>query len=203
LHILEALVDEQQNTYEERLFEIINHGRNPEIKTFFDTLGPANILSIRERNKPLYHNSEDFPFLFETDDFMSLVVQELQYICSNGFYIRKCALCKRFIWTRKMNKIYCDRPADGSKKTCAQQGPMAMWKEKSPKAYALYWRHRNRLLNRAASDGDDSCYNQWLRQTQNYKVMAKNNEIDIEDMKLILEEIEFEIYNPSVTLTHA
>lgn len=194
-YVLESLVDEEQSAYEERLMDIINSSLNLELKTFFDALGVANMLSVKERNKPLYHAVEDFPFLFETKDIMTLATQELQYMCSNRFYIRKCGLCKKFIWTRKMNKTYCDRTLPNTKKTCSQLGPTKVWADNNPKAYSLYWTYRKRLFNRATKDGDNYCYHQWLCKTETYRDRARKDEIRFDEMKAVLDEIEAGIYN--------
>ena len=199
-YILESLVDEEQHSYEECLLYLIASEDNKPLKSFFDSLGIANMLPVKERNKPMYHSGEDFPFLFETSDLMTLAIQELQFMCSNRFYIRKCALCKRFIWTRKMNKIYCDRSVSNGKKTCAQIGPPKLWRENNPRAYALYWSYRARLFNRATSEGSDYCFHQWLNQTEVYKNLAKKNAIPYEEMKNVLDEIEMEIYEQAVGL---
>ena len=200
LHILESLIDEEQNSYEEQLYYIISSEESTDIKRFLDTLGIANMLSVHERYKPLYQETEEYPFLFETDDLLSLVIQELQFICVNRFYIRKCVHCKRFLWTRKMNKIYCDRPQPNTKKTCSQIGPVKLWLNRKPKAYSLYWSYRKRLFTRMTGDGNVYSYNQWLCETERYRDMAKNDEIDFEEMKTVLDQIEAEIYKKAVCL---
>ena len=199
LYVLEFLVDEEQSLYEERLCYLFAD-ENCLYKEFFNSLGSANILSVRERNKSMYYQTEDFPYLFETDDLVVLAIQQLQYICSNQFYIRKCAHCKKFLWTRKMNKVYCDRVLSPRGKTCAQIGPAKLWNNNNSKAYALYWSYRKRLFNRATVEGNDYRYTQWLIETEDYKEKAKNNQIPYEVMKQILDKIEQEIYTQALCM---
>lgn len=200
LMILETLVDEEQSAYEEMLLRIVSDHENRKFDCFFDSLGNATILSFRERNRVQYHNTNDFPFLFETNDLLSIVFQELEYICLNRFFIRKCTHCKRFMWTKKMNQVYCDRTVADTKKTCAQVGPATVWRNNNSKAYALYWTYRTRLFNRVDDEQNNYCYHRWLKETEDLRNKAKNNMIHIDDMRSALDHIECEIYQKAACL---
>lgn len=197
IHIFEALVDEEQSYYEERLSQLIaadgEHGSE-----LFAAIGDAKVLLLEERNKPIYSAAADFPYIFETDDIMTVVVQEVQFLCTCMFYIRKCALCKRFIWTQKMNKVYCDRTVAETNKTCAQIGPTKVWQNRRPRAYTIYWNYRMKLSKRAAADSSDYEYQQWLAKTEKYRDLAKNDQIPSEEMEAALKTIEYEVYNNAV-----
>lgn len=198
LRILESLVDEEQSSYEEVLLGIITADEIENDFSFVSSLETANILSFKERNSALYQNTDDFPFLFETNDLMTIVFQELEYICLNRFYIRKCAHCKRFIWTKKMNRIYCDRVVSDNGKTCAQVGPSASWRSNNSKAYALYWAYRTRLFNRVDDEQNNYFYHRWLKETEDLRDRAKKDLIPIDDMKEALDKIESNIYQESI-----
>jgi len=196
--ILELMIDEPKDLYEERFLEIILSENIKEFKSFFFRIEPAWLMPVYKRNKNLYGKLNPFAYLFETNDLMTILTQEFQFICSNDFYIRKCARCRNYFWTKKTNKIYCPRIVSDSEKTCMQIGPMKKWLEKRTDTYAHYWKERTKMFQRRSSADGEQKYSNWLEATDKYKELAKQNKISKSELAEILKQIEKDIYQSEI-----
>ena len=194
LGILEELVEESQLNYGKKLYNYLYCADIESRKEFFRELGNAQVLLLTQRIKKEYEAADAFPFLMETDDLMTIMFQELQYLCTNEYYVRKCACCRQFIWTRKMNQIYCTRKHKNTNKTCAQIGPARKNNGQRTPAYQLYWERRTKLYNRRKNWYDRRNYLAWLDLVEPYREKAKCGLISGEEMLQIVNEIESKIY---------
>lgn len=192
-YVFEVLVDEPQYLYEEILLDIYHDEKNKRIKDFIVHAENAVIASPFDRLRQA--SDKDFTYLFETNDINALILQELSYLLLNKFFIRKCANCKRFIVTRKTNKLYCKRIVPNTNKTCAQYGPIKLWIESRPVPYKLYCNYRTRLFNQHTKDEKHrGKFHTWVKETESLKDKAKRNEISVTELKDVLDQIEKEIY---------
>ena len=166
--LMEDLVDEDQYGYITRFYELF---------------------SDRSRWKGTARTTElDGSFTGTTVE--SVVYYELQYLCKNRFFIRKCACCRRFFWTYYTNKVYCNRPVPGRSRTCNQYGPGAKRQKKRRPAYNLYWEKRAEMFQLTTQEKDHLAFQAWVKAAQPYKEMAKQGNISLEDMAICLKRIE-------------
>ena len=194
LSILEELVEESQFNYGKKLYNYLYCTDQQSRKDFFRELGNAQVLPLMQRIQKEYEAADAFPFLMETNDLMTIMFQELQYLCTNEYYVRKCACCRQFIWTRKMNQIYCTRKHKNTRKTCAQIGPVRKNNGQRTPAYQLYWERRTQLYNRRKNWQDRRNYLVWLDSIEPYREQAKCGFISGEEMQQIIDEVEQKIY---------
>jgi len=192
--ILETLIDEQGDLYEEKLSELLSQKSNDYLRKQYLKLGEAILMPLEKRSQKIYKPANEFPYLFETDDILSIVVQEMNFLICNKFLFRRCAYCKKFFVTRKTNQTYCKREISYLKKTCSQLGPMKQWQNKRAEPYKLYWNYRMRIFNRDASDKDPNKFKEWTRKTNEYKELAKTNNITLEELEFVLGTAEKEVY---------
>lgn len=80
-----------------------------------------------------------------SDDICALVFLEFEYMCTEGYVIRKCGYCGRYFLPFSAVSLYCDRPVGGEGKTCKDIAAKEKYNRKvnSDAAKKLYTRLNN------------------------------------------------------------
>ena len=97
--------------------------------------------------------SELSAYLFYcADDIRTLVYLEYEYMCTQGYAIRRCDNCGRWFLPYSVVALYCDRIVDGRGKSCKEIAAAEKYNRKvnSDAAKKLYTRLNNNYQMRCA-----------------------------------------------------
>ena len=97
--------------------------------------------------------SEFSAYLFYcTDDIRALVYLEYEYMCTQGYAIRRCDNCGRWFLPYSVVALYCDRIVEGRGKSCKEIAAAEKYSRKvnSDAAKKLYTRLNNNYQMRCA-----------------------------------------------------
>ncbi len=92
--------------------------------------------------------SEFSAYLFYcADDIRALVYLEYEYMCTQGYAIRRCDNCGRWFLPYSVVALYCDRKVEGRGKSCKEIAAAEKYSRKvnSDAAKKLYTRLNNKL----------------------------------------------------------
>lgn len=67
---------------------------------------------------------------FHSIDIRALVFLEYEFMCTHNLTIRKCENCGRYFLPFSKVSLFCDRPVEGTDKTCKDIGAMIKYNEK-------------------------------------------------------------------------
>ena len=190
--LLESLVDEVRNAYPEQIFWVMD---TVDCKRFESMINAYDIArTVFTKEQPAASEADEHTTLLETNDLFSLLMFELQFICANHFHIRKCTICKKYFWTKQMNRVYCERVVATKDNIITQERFIKELKMHRPKSYALYWKRRIEIFSQTSTDNENQQYKKWLMRTEPYRDQAKKNKILLREMETVLNRIEAEIY---------
>jgi hypothetical protein len=133
---------------------------------------------------------------YHSQDIRALIFLEFEYMCTNGYTIRKCENCDRYFLPYSSIALYCERPIDFSGKTCKDIAATAKYNEKisSDAAKNLY-----RKLNNAYNMRCSRCPGVYKRKDFDlWRDNAKQCLEDVENCKMTFEEFADTIKIPDI-----
>lgn len=104
-------------------------------------------------------------------DIRALVFLEFEYMCTNDLTIRKCEHCGRYFLPYSRVSLFCERPVEGTEKTCKDIGAMEKYNRKvaADEARNLFRRLNNAYhmrTKRAPAVYTQAAYEAWRDDTR-------------------------------------
>ncbi len=118
---------------------------------------------------------------YHSTDIRALAFMEFEFMCTNDLTIRKCENCGRYFLPFSKVSLFCDRPVEGTDKTCKEIGAMAKYNQKinADEAKKLFRRLNNAYQmrrNRAPEGYKEKMRVQYEEWKENARVLLKQVE---------------------------
>lgn len=155
--------------------------------------GYYNIEDLLEEIKDIEVNSYTF---YRTNDLRSLVMLEFDYMCCEGYFIRKCENCGKFFQPYSKRGVYCDRLFGDTGKMCKEIASALKYREQveNDEAKKYYQRLNNTYQMRCRRS--PSHYSN--KERYKWQVMAKELLKEVNNGNISFEEFKGKVKIPEV-----
>ncbi len=133
---------------------------------------------------------------YTSTDVRALIIMEFEFMCTHELTIRKCENCGRYFLPFSKVSLFCDRPVEGTDKTCKEIGATIKYNQKvnADQARSLFRRYNNAYQMRSSRAPMIYKYKDYVAWRENARKLLEQ----IEKGALSVSEFEEQIQLPKI-----